>query len=279
MDAIIKASFWTDHRIEEASAEVKLACLWLVTNPARDLCGFTNVSNKRFEFETSSPISALEGASKGLPSSFKKLEDGTWFSVNFLRHQFGKGGRLKLGNKVVIAAARRAWLLPEGQRRVFFDAYPELLELAGKYHETIAPKEAPSIPLAENRQGVREGEGEREGVEPMNLAVLAKTIVSIYPKKHRQTEAVKELHRQLEAGEDPETIEAGTRSAAAVIQQIPSAHLNDFVPGALTFFLNQRWKDDHQTWLRNGHKSPNGARPPVMIFNGRKPTETIRINS
>jgi hypothetical protein len=273
MDSIIKASFWSDARIEEVSAEVKLACLWLITNPARDLCGFTAVSSKRFTFETGLPASTLEGASKGLPSSFVKLTGGVWFARNFLRHQFGKGGRLSLGNKVVIAATRHASKLPVELANAFFEAYPELRELALKYHLEISPIDPPSIPHTVKRDGVRvgegEGEGEGEGKEGCGEKIDLVSIVHAYPRRQDDAEALEHVAKSIAKGATAGEILAGTRAIAAIIPRLPSGHLNAFVVGAGAFFRREKWRDDPQTWLRLA-AGKNGAQVGTLNLGGRK---------
>lgn len=280
MDAIIKGSFWTDHRIEESPAEIKLACLWLVTNPSRDLCGFTQVSNKRFTFEAALLPEFLEGACKGLPSSFLEVSPGVFFAVNFLRHQFGKGGRLSLGNKVVIAAARHAAKLPKALKVAFFDAYPELLGLVENDLKKSTEIDAPSIPLTENREGVRvrvrvrEGEKEEGYGEKPDLV----GIVHCYPRRQDEAQALEFLAGSIRKGAEPETIMAGTRAIAAVIMQLPSGPLNSYVPSAATFFKHERWRDDPQTWRRCG-AAKNGAQMKKLDLGGRRAGEVIRVNS
>jgi hypothetical protein len=270
MDSIIKGSFWTDQRVEELTKDEKLAALWLISNPARDLCGFTSVSNKRFTFETGLTPADLEGASKGLPSSIKKLPGGVWFAVNFLRHQFGKGGRLSLGNKVVIAAARHASKLPLAQANAFFEAYPELREL-GLNHTSHTPKnEAPSKPHTENRDGVRERERVGEGVKEEGCGEKPDllSIVHAYPRREGDKEALEALRSSIRKGADPAAIMAGTRAIAAIIPHLPSGHLNSFVISAERFFRAERWRDDPQTWRRQGGK--NGHMPGKLNLGGRK---------
>ena len=148
MDAYIRAAFWTDQRIEDLDPEAKLAALWIITNPSRDLCGFTSVSNKRFTFEIGLAPAVLQQLCKALPSSFYAPSKGVVFAVNFLRHQFGKGGHISPGNKVIIAATRHARSLPQPLTTAFFQAYPELL----KEEENQDP---PSMGDTPNREGVR----------------------------------------------------------------------------------------------------------------------------
>lgn len=275
MDSIIKSSFWTDARVEESTAEVKLACVWLISNPSRDLCGFTTVSNKRFEFETGLPASALEGASMGLPSSITKLPGGVWFMRNFLRHQFGKGGKLSLGNKVVIAAARHAAKLPEPLRRAFFEAYPELVDLAGNSPKTAGGNNPPSIPHTENRDGVRvrvrEGEEYKEGCgeETRGVEVDPVAIVQAYPRRQGDKQALEAVLASIRKGASPEAMLAGTLAIAAEVAMLPSGPLNTYVPSADRFFRDERWRDDPLTWQRQG-TARNGAQAGKLNLGGRK---------
>jgi hypothetical protein len=282
MDSIIKASFWTDSRVEEQTPEVKLACLWLISNPSRDLCGFTQVSNRRFSFETSLDPSPLQGACKGLPSSFKEVVPGVFFAVHFLRHQFGKGGKISLGNKVIVAAARHAEKLPESLRAAFFEAYPELLGLVQNAPNITHINEAPSIPHAENRHGVRVrervGEGavnEEEGCGEKPIALA--DIVGAYPRREGVAEALGHVAASVKRGADSAAILTGTRAIAAVIGQLPSGHLNAFVVSAGTFFKNERWRDDPQTWLRHG-VAKNGAAASTLKLGGREVGSMTRVS-
>lgn len=269
MNATIKSSFWTDDRLEETSPEIKLAVLWLITNPARDLCGFVRVSNKRFTFETGLPASSLDGASKAMPSSIRKLSGGVWFVANFLRHQFGKGGLLNGKNKVLIAARRHAESLPSAMLEVFQESYPELFS-----------EDTEMIPHASPIHGgchgvrvrVRERVGDiKEGVPGEDIP----GVVAIYPKRHRQTEAIEALAAHVRKGTDLDAVAAGTRAIAAIIQRMPGGCENIYVPSAATFFRNRRWEDDPKTWLRNAKS--NGAPVDELYQGGGRKGTTIEL--
>lgn len=261
--------------MEESTAEVKLAALWLISNPARDLCGFTTVSNKRFTFETGLDARALEGASEGLPSSIRKLPGGVWFVVNFLRHQFGKGGRLSLKNNVIVSAARHASKLPEPLRRAFFEAYPELLEIAPHGSVNGNHFEAPSKGVTPNPEGVRvrvrvgvqeKGCGEKP-IDPLS-------IVQAYPRREGDMAALTALKESIRKGADPDVILTGTRAIAAVIPSLPSGHLNAFVVSSAKFFQGERWRDDPATWRRSGSKR-DGGNAGDLDLGGREPGPPI----
>jgi len=132
----------------------------------------------------------------------------------------------------------------------------------------------------------KEGKGTEEAA-PMALSGFSlenkqsfeiPTIVSLYPRQQRVAEACDEVRKHIAGGVKPEAIIAGTRAIAAVIPQMPSGHLNKFVPSALTFFRDRRWEDDPLTWLRNA-SGPNGAtHTDTPQISGRK-ANTIRIPS
>lgn len=99
-------------------------------------------------------------------------------------------------------------------------------------------------------------------------------IVQGYPKRQGDREALEHLQRSIKAGADPTTILAGTRAIAAVIPMIPSGHLNAYVCSAATFFKNERWRDDPQTWVRNAGR--NGGSLGKLDLGGRRVGEIIR---
>ena len=257
MDPVVKGSFWTDSRIEELEPNLKLAALWLITNPARTLLGFSQTSTKRFLLDTSLPIHALEGVCKALPSSFQGLPGGWYFARNFLRHQFGgKGGKLALNNKVIIAAVRHAKALPSPLQAAFLEAYPELLEsVLGDQSETSPFEGGPHGVTTTTTSGETSGEALPEGGAGETAAPVAETIVAAYPRREALAECLRTVTATIRAGHDPAAILAGTRAIADAIAKLPSGHLNAYVLSAPRFFRDLRWQDDPATWLRQAAKA------------------------
>lgn len=91
-------------------------------------------------------------------------------------------------------------------------------------------------------------------------------------------EALGHVARSVKNGADPVAILTGTRAIAAVIKQLPSGHLNAFAVSAATFFKNERWRDDPQTWLRSG-AAKNGAAPTELRLGGREVGSMTRVKS
>jgi hypothetical protein len=265
MDPVVKGSFWTDSRIEELDANHKLAALWLITNPARTLLGFSQTSTKRFLLDTSLSIHALEGVCKALPSSFEGLPGGWYFARNFLRHQFGgKGGQLALNNKVIIAAIRQAKTLPSPLQAVFLEAYPELLEsIIGTPSETSPFEGGPHGVTTTTTSGETSGEDLPEGGAGETIAgtIAPETIVAAYPRREATAECLRTVAAHIRAGHSPAAMLHGTREIAAAISHLPSGHLNAYVLSAPKFFRDLRWQDDPSTWLRQASKAAEKAGP------------------
>lgn len=123
---------------------------------------------------------------------------------------------------------------------------------------------------------------------PDPLAVLAEKIVGFYPKKHLVSKAMEVVLEHLKAGANPEEMEAGVKAIAEVIRtKVPSKHLNQYVPGALSFFENKRWKDDPETFARCFNAKDGsvmkdwaaslGRRNPALNQGGRQPAEYVRL--
>ena len=271
MDPVVKGSFWTDSRIEELDANHKLAALWLITNPARTLLGFSQTSTKRFMLDTSLSIHALEGVCKALPSSFEGLPGGWYFARNFLRHQFGgKGGQLALNNKVIIAAIRQAKTLPSPLQTAFLAAYPELLESIIEAPSETSPFEGgPHGVTTTTTSGETSGEGLSQGGPGETAAgsIAPETIVAAYPRRESTAECLRTVSGHIRAGHDPAAMLHGTREIAAAISQLPSGHLNAYVLSAPRFFRELRWQDDPSTWLRQAakaaEKTGHGGKPAL----------------
>lgn len=103
-------------------------------------------------------------------------------------------------------------------------------------------------------------------------------IVQAYPRREGVAEALGHLAASIRKGADPSAVLGGTRAIASVIAQMPSGALNAYVVSAATFFRNERWRDDPETWKRHG-TGKNGAAKAPLNLGGRCAGETIRVNS
>ena len=262
MDATVKGTFWTDSRVEELDMNHKLAALWLITNPARTLLGFTHTTARRFLLDTCLPFHTLEGVCKALPSSFEALGEGWFFTRNFLRHQFGgKGGQVSPLNKVIVSAIRQAKALPSPLQGAFLNAYPEL-------SESVLSAPSKTSPFEGGPQGVittstsTTGETETslgKGVQG-ETTKLVEEILAAYPRREATAECMGLVYGQIRSGIAAADILAGTKAIAAAIAQLPSGSANAYVLGAPRFFREKRWQDDPATWLRQATRASDSPR-------------------
>jgi hypothetical protein len=129
MRAFIDEAFWSDPGVEELGPEEKLSILWLITNSKRDLCGFTEISHRRFCFDTGLKVEALQRALQGLGKGFVVPMKGFIWSRNFVAHQLGRGLKLQRNN-ITKSVVKHLVSLPPEFQELFLEEYPELEALA-----------------------------------------------------------------------------------------------------------------------------------------------------
>ena len=148
---MIDPAFWSDPDIEGAKSGVKLAALWLITNPQTSILGLCNASPLRFTFETGLPATALESALEALPRAFKRF-GSVVFVRNYVRHQFGNGDKLIRNNFFVALKSKFEAVREEELRNAILSDYPEFDK------PSISPPEGLTKP--KEREGkVSTGEG------------------------------------------------------------------------------------------------------------------------
>lgn len=128
MKTFISERFWSDPLVEELGPDEKLAILWLLTNSNCDLCGFTQITHRRFTFETGLNPKALQRAMEGLGKGFVSPSKGFIWSRNFIAHQFGRGPKLQRNN-ITRSVLKHLESLPDFAQALVFEEYPELEEM------------------------------------------------------------------------------------------------------------------------------------------------------
>jgi hypothetical protein len=243
MDATVKAAFWSDPRVEELNAEGKLAALWLITNSQRDLLGFTRSTTRRFTFETGLEAEHLEAPCKALPSSFQAPSEGVFFSVNFLRHQFGQGGEISLRNKVIQSAIKKAKTLPCPLQGAFLKAYPELVEAVLGDPGEAAAAEAPCKPLAACP---------RPDLTIKAIAAALKCII-----RHRGAIDFDEILEAVKANAD-------------AVKAWPEDERIAYTPEATTYFEQDLWRKAPESWQsrRQARKTATDPVRPTLSNTG-----------
>lgn len=84
----------------------------------------------------------------------------------------------------------------------------------------------------------------------------AAALVAVYPKQVKSNDALKALQHSLEHGASFEEIEKGTKAIVKVINETrTNAAKNKFVPTVGTFFIEERWRDDPESYRNEDDKN------------------------
>jgi hypothetical protein len=149
MNINITREDWLDPQLEPHPAELRLARLWLRSNPEIDLCGAFLFSPARFRLQTGLDPHWAEQAMAAFSSVFRREGDVIWVS-SFIRHQIGVGaslvGRDGRPNRIVYSVLTRIGLLPQKLRQAAFACYPELEAVAKPSMPCASPAATPSTP-------------------------------------------------------------------------------------------------------------------------------------
>jgi len=148
MNAFIKAGFWTAPEYDDMTPDVRLAALWMMTNPARDAAGFTKVGKRRFVFETGLDFDVLEKLFTY--PQFEKIDDSTFWAVGFVQHQVGRGAAA-VKNNMAKGCIRALQGLPRACKARFYAEYPEFEEL--DQSKKVDQKHKPSEGVGKDRVG------------------------------------------------------------------------------------------------------------------------------
>lgn len=232
MHTALSSEFWTDPRIEALDPGEKLAALWLMSNPSRDLLGFTKASDRRFQFETGLDPSTLQAVAKALPTTFQAPSEGVYFAAKFLRRQYGKGGKISPQNNVIRSAIRHAKTLPSPLQGAFLDAYPELKRhieegASAPPQAEGAPKPPPSphsIPFHSTPSTQREGQEEDfVSARASTAGQIAERIMALRPEWSNPPRLTANEMRALT--DDLATFQALDGTAWHLLRRFLAAHL------------------------------------------------------
>jgi hypothetical protein len=235
-------------------------CLWNFLCDICDAAGVAAPDWELFSFQigeavTEDDLGAFEGR-------VRILANGKLWIVGFIDYQYGELSReCRAHNPVFKSLETNGIEYPiDTLSDTLSKGYPKVSE-RDKDKDKDKDKD---------RDSVEEGCGEKPS-EPITAAA----IVDLYPRREKQREAIEHVLRHIKAGVDPQSIVDGTKAIAAVIPQMPSGHLNAFVPSAAAFFQNRRWEDDPRTWLRP--KTGNGGQNTDPGIGARRPANVIKI--
>ncbi len=176
MQSKITERFWEDEDIAALQTDEKLAVVWLITNAGVNILGLTEVSPRKFSFDTGMPIETLWRATQALPRAC--VRDGhSVLLLNFIRHQIGEGESL-VDNTNMFKSVRRAFqgLNRDNFRAALLAKYPQLsLPLPTPCKPSVALASPSSTPkplqgLASPCKGKEKEKEKEEEKEKENLS-------------------------------------------------------------------------------------------------------------
>lgn len=242
MNVRITPGFWSDPEIEELSAEMKLAALWALTNSRTTVFGYVEVSDRRYEFETSSPYQALIGLCEAHPKGFVKCGKGIWVR-KFISYQIGTGKRLIDNNycRTLIKELREYSEHPVFEN--VLSEYPELrpcFESSDTESDEALAKGLPSPRAEKSREEQRRVEQE-EVQEKDSKPSDFQTFWAAYPNKTGKGAALKAWDRTKKARPSSEIVLAALERCKASDQWTKDG--GQFIPHPATWLNQLRFLD------------------------------------
>lgn len=234
---------WDDPWFRQLPGCHKLVFLYVV-----DRCnnaGFWEVDEDAICWHTKIESKHLEGAWKGLDRGIKGASGWVWVRT-FLKHQ--KNEPLNPSNP----AHKQIIALIAAQHERFKDC--------AEFRVFIAPYKGLFSPIG---IGKGTGKGKRESPEREKIAG---EIYACYPRKVARPDAIKAICGALSRGYSPVVLMERTKAYA----EVRAAQKNGFTPHPATWFNQERFNDDPETWKDQG----NGERP-MTTYDVEKRTKAI----
>lgn len=236
----------------------RLKCLWSLLCDTCDPAGVIAPDWEIASMQIGEPVTEEDISNFGI--RIRKLENGKLWIVKFIEFQYGELSLKCRPHDRVFSSIRK--------NRIPYPDNSDTLSnrVSHRVCNTLVEEEEDKEE-EEDRKGVQ---GKTNSRTPTSRDITAEQIVTAYPRRQGQTEALRIVTQHLRAGDDADAMLAGTRSIAAVVAELPGGANNAFVPAADKFFHGKRWKDDPATWKRssgrNGEvRKPTGGRIPEAL--------------
>lgn len=164
MSPKIHSSFWSDAEVENLTPFQKLTFVWLMSNSQINVCGFCQVTPRRFVFETGMPYETLLETIKLLPDALIHFpETHIVYVRNFIRHQLGDGEQLKRNRIFSAVLSVCVGITHEPLRKALLEDYPVIRSVYVSPSEEISecPEHGDQIPINDQVMG-KEKEKDQE---------------------------------------------------------------------------------------------------------------------
>lgn len=165
MSPKIHPSFWSDPDVERLTPNQRYAFLWILTNSQMTLCGYCEVSETRFAFETGLPREELWNTVQALSRTVKGFKDRNLVYVrNFIRRQLGDGEELERNNIFKAVTKVFTGIKHEGLRKELEGDYPAFKALTkGLSTSTKGKEKEQEQEKEQEKEKEKEQRGSAEG--------------------------------------------------------------------------------------------------------------------
>lgn len=240
---------WRDKWFQSLQHDSKLLFIYFC-----DTCnnaGFYEENEREACFHLGITEEQYQGALKGLERGIKGASGWLWVR-RFLRHQ--KNEQLNPENPAHKQIIR---LISEQLGR--FEEFPEFQQFISPLKGLLSPIERGILSPIGIGKGT--GKGKRESPEREKIAA---EIYELYPRKVGRPEALKAIYSAISRGTSPIVLMERTKAYA----QARASQDNGFTPHPSTWFNQDRFNDDPETW---NHQTGKQSKPKE----GRDPYEPM----
>lgn len=187
MDTKITSAIWSNRSFDEADPTAKLAALWLITNEHVNLLGYSELSERRFMFETQLPLEALTKGFAALGEGCVKIAKGYWLK-GYIGLQYGRGPSLSKNNYAKALTRLLMAGVDEMLGRAILAEYPELVNVVGFISPWQALRKGSRGSLNHGRGEERRGEEKRRAEQGAAVAPDPAELrkIAVGALKHRQ---------------------------------------------------------------------------------------------
>jgi hypothetical protein len=232
---------WRDKWFQSLPHDSKLLFIYFC-----DTCnnaGFYEENEREACFHLGITEDQYQGALQGLGRGIKGASGWLWVR-RFLRHQ--KNESLNPENP-----AHKQIIRLISEQIVRFEECPEFQEFISPLKGLLSPIESPIQRGILSPIGIGKGTGKGKRESP-EREKIAGEIYDCYPRKVGRPEAIKAICGAISRGTSPIVLLERTQAYA----KVRSSQDNGFTPYPSTWFNQERFNDDPETWKNDNGKTP-----------------------
>jgi hypothetical protein len=251
MDTKIKASFWDDEAVgrlaEEGDHPALVSLLWLMTASVNS-AGWTEISARKFHFQTGCNPLALAKACQALGDSVVALGKGIWLR-HYIRHQLGTGPSMAANN------------MAAGVVRALRDTPPEIVKEVLHQYPELKPRACQALGKGAKAQ-------DRIGSDRIGSEEAEKGAVVLPPEwsdaRRAAVEEFMAFRRSIRKPMKPASFPAWVKKFAAVDDATLAATIQESIANGWQGVFPDRLTHPHAGVFRGQKKEGGAATSPAV---------------